>query len=59
MFSKFTQNPKIINALLFINNAILLHGTRGKPIERIYSLEKVRNCIKKYKDITDLSKIRL
>lgn len=59
MFSKFTQNPQLINALLYTNNAELLHGTRGKPIERMYSLEQVRKCIRKYKDIVNLSKIRL
>ena len=59
MFSKFTQNPELMKVLLATGNAELLHGTRGTPIQRVYSLEKVKDCIRKFKDRIDLSKVRI
>ena len=60
MFSKFTQNKQLMNVLLNTGNAQLWHGTRGVKPARIYTLEKVRNCIRKFKDhdlsLIDLSK---
>lgn len=58
MFSKFTQNPLLQYVLLKTKNAELWHGTRGVPKHRVLPLEKVRECIKKYKDY-DLTKVRL
>lgn len=60
MFSKFTQNKELMNVLLNTGNAELWHGTRGVKPSRIYTLEKVRNCIRKFRNydlsLVDLSK---
>jgi predicted NAD-dependent protein-ADP-ribosyltransferase YbiA (DUF1768 family) len=58
MFSKFTQNKELMNVLLNTGEAQLWHGTRGVKPARIYTLEKVRNCIRKFKNY-DLSLIDL
>ena len=47
LYQKFTQVEIAKNVLLKTCNAILLHGTRGIPIERQYILEEIREEIKK------------
>ncbi len=46
LYQKFTQVEIAKNVLLNTGEAILLHGTRGIPIERQYSLEKIREEIR-------------
>lgn len=58
MFSKFTQNKELMNVLLNTGESQLWHGTRGVKPARIYTLEKVRNCIRKFKNY-DLSLVNL
>lgn len=46
LMAKFTQVLIAKHVLLLTHDAILLHGTRGTPISRQYSLEKIRNILK-------------
>jgi ribA/ribD-fused uncharacterized protein len=48
MFAKFVQNKDLLNLLMKTENLELWHGTRGVKKHRVYSLEKVRHCIRKY-----------
>ena len=46
LLAKFTQIPIAKQVLLLTHNSILLHGTRGIPINRQLNLEKVRTILK-------------
>jgi ribA/ribD-fused uncharacterized protein len=48
MFAKFVQNKELLDLLMKTENLELWHGTRGVKKHRVYSLETVRNCIRKY-----------
>lgn len=47
LYQKFTQVDLAKEVLIKTKDAILLHGTRGIPIERQYGLEEIREEIKK------------
>jgi hypothetical protein len=61
LFAKFAQNPILQNALLETQDAELYHliTQRGKPssLELWDHLICVRKCIRKFKDIYDLSEV--
>jgi hypothetical protein len=42
LYQKFTQVDLAKEVLIKTKDAILLHGTRGIPIERQYDLEEIR-----------------
>ena len=45
LMAKFTQVPIAKEVLLLTKNAILLHASRGMPISRQFTLEKIRDLI--------------
>ena len=46
LFAKFSQVELANRVLLATNNAILLHGTRGIPVQRQVELERVRELLR-------------
>ena len=49
MGAKFSQNKELGDMLLMTRSAELWHATRGVPKHRVFSLEKVRSCLRESK----------